>query len=516
MKNKKIIIITIIGILFISIGVAFIFTKNGKEEKRYDVPITKEKLAYSIESNSLEPFDLYFLQLENKKENKVYSPLSIKYALSMLAEGSEGESKKQILDIIYNYKTNKYENSKNISLANAMFIKEIYKDKINNNYEATLIDKYNAEVIIDSFMSPININEWVNNKTLGLINNLFDDISEEDLILINALAIDMEWEDKFIHTYPDSPVGVNYKHEKFYWYGPDEVTEKEFKDMAEKISGMEIIASANKYDIVNALGESNIRKTVKEELIKYLNEYNLTIRDIYDRDNKTDEELFELYLDDYIEEINSNYKKIDASTDFSFYTDENIKVFAKSLKEYDGKQLEYIGIMPLNKNLDEYVKDITDKDINTLLGQLKKIELNNFKDGVVTKITGFIPKFKFDYELDLMNDLKTLGIKNVFEIGKANLKNITSDELYINKVSHKSNIEFTQDGIKASAVTYAGGKGSGGTFDYYYDVPVEEIDLTFDKPYMFIIRDKKTEEVWFTGTVYNPLLYSEDNTILKK
>ncbi len=510
MKNKKIIIITTIIGLLISISI-ILFIKFNKE-KKYDDPIIKEKAVYSIKSNSLEPFDLYFLQLENKKENKIYSPLSIKYALSMLAEGSEGESKKQILDIIYDYKTNKYENNKNISLANAIFIKEIYKDKINNNYKTTLIDKYNAEVIIDSFMSPVNINSWVNNKTLGLINNLFDDISEENLILINALAIDMEWEDKFIHAYPNVPVSVNYKHEKFSWFGPDEVTEKEFNDIEEKISGMEIIASANKYDIVNVLGENKIRKTVKEELIKYLNENNLTIRNVYNEDNKTDEELFELYLDNYIEEINSNYKKIDASTDFSFYTDENIKVFAKSLKEYNGKQLEYIGIMPLNKNLDEYVKNITAQDINNLLGQLKKIELNNFKDGVVTKITGFIPKFKFDYELDLMNDLKTLGIKNVFEIGKANLKNITSDELYINKISHKSNIEFTQDGIKAAAITYAGGKGAGETFNYYFEVPVEEIDLTFNKPYMFIIRDKKTQEVWFTGTVYNPLLYKEDNT----
>ncbi len=510
MKNKKIIIITTIIVLLISISI-ILFVKFNKE-KKYDDPIIKEKAVYSIKSNSLEPFDLYFLQLENKKENKIYSPLSIKYALSMLAEGSEGESKKQILDIIYDYKTNKYENNKNISLANALFIKEIYKDKINNNYKTTLIDKYNAEVIIDSFMSPVNINSWVNNKTLGLINNLFDDISEENLILINALAIDMEWEDKFIHAYPNVPVSVNYKHEKFSWFGPDEVTEKEFNDIEEKISGMEIIASANKYDIVNVLGKNKIRKTVKEELIKYLNENNLTIRNVYNEDNKTDEELFELYLDNYIEEINSNYKKIDASTDFSFYTDENIKVFAKSLKEYNGKQLEYIGIMPLNKNLDEYVKNITAQDINNLLGQLKKIELNNFKDGVVTKITGFIPKFKFDYELDLMNDLKTLGIKNVFEIGKANLKNITSDELYINKISHKSNIEFTQDGLKAAAITYAGGKGAGETFNYYFEVPVEEIDLTFNKPYMFIIRDKKTQEVWFTGTVYNPLLYKEDNT----
>ena len=49
-----------------------------------------------------------------------------------------------------------------------------------------------------------------------------------------------------------------------------------------------------------------------------------------------------------------------------------------------------------------------------------------------------------------------------------------------------------------------------GAFDYLYDVPVEEIDLTFDKPYIFIIRDKDTGEVWFAGTVYNPLSIEEE------
>ena len=32
---------------------------------------------------------------------------------------------------------------------------------------------------------------------------------------------------------------------------------------------------------------------------------------------------------------------------------------------------------------------------------------------------------------------------------------------------------------------------------------------------MFIIRDKESKEVWFMGTVYNPLLYSEDTTKLR-
>ena len=54
------------------------------------------------------------------------------------------------------------------------------------------------------------------------------------------------------------------------------------------------------------------------------------------------------------------------------------------------------------------------------------------------------------------------------------------------------------------------GAGGGGGFDYIYDVPVENVDLTFNKPYMFIIRDKSTGEVWFTGTVYNPLEWNKE------
>ena len=69
-----------------------------------------------------------------------------------------------------------------------------------------------------------------------------------------------------------------------------------------------------------------------------------------------------------------------------------------------------------------------------------------------------------------------------------------------------ANIEFSNDGIKAAPATAMGGMGSTGCwFDYKYETPVKEIDLTFDKPYLFLIRDKDSGEVWFTGTVYNPL-----------
>ena len=38
---------------------------------------------YRMSGNGLEDFDIHFMQLENKKSNMVYSPISIKYALAM-------------------------------------------------------------------------------------------------------------------------------------------------------------------------------------------------------------------------------------------------------------------------------------------------------------------------------------------------------------------------------------------------------------------------------------------------
>ena len=108
----------------------------------------------------------------------------------------------------------------------------------------------------------------------------------------------------------------------------------------------------------------------------------------------------------------------------------------------------------------------------------------------------------------MIQGLQKLRITNVFDENKADLSNLTSSDAYITDAKHKSNIEFSNEGIKASSATFIGGAGNiVGGFDYIYDVPVEKIDLTFDKPYMFLIRDKESNEIWFMGTVYEPYEY---------
>lgn len=526
-KSKNIILLLVV-VCIIGVSVFVLLNKNNGGSSSSVTPSIK-KTEYTMSGNSLENFDLYFLKLENGKENKIYSPLSIKYALEMLAQGASGESKSQISSILGTYEARKYTNSENMSFANAFFVRNSFKESVKEDYINTIRNKFSGEVVFDNFENASTINGWVKDKTLNLLDNLVSDdtVKSLDFALVNALAIDMEWQHKFLE-----PIDwhVGYAHEKINqdennasinWMADTSLRRFKFENINEDISGMGIQASFNRYDIVKELGEDNIKQTVFSEFKKYAEQYSdyecleSKICEGKKYSQLSDNELnqvFEDYFKSYLEGLNANYNKSGYNTDFELYADDNVKVFAKDLKEYNGTTLQYVGIMPTNVDLDSYISNLNAEKVNGILGNLKELKLESFKDGVLTRVIGSIPKFKFDYSLDLLNDLKKLGVTNIFDINKADLSNLTDSKEYISCMIHKANIEFTQDGIKASAATIAGGAGAAGSFDYLFEIPVEVIDLTFDKPYMFIIRDKSTGEVWFAGTVYSPMLYSQDTT----
>lgn len=510
-SNNKFLIIIILSVIIVVLATLLILNVMKKDNKDNGIVNSTEKTdvtsAYRMSSNNLENFDLSFLKLENNNSNMIYSPISIKYALEMLADGSNGTTKQQINAIIGDYKANKYSNSSNLSFANALFVKDTYRNSIKEEYTSMLTAKYNAEIIYDSFANPNNINSWVNEKTLGLINNAVDsDSLKDNFILFNALAINMNWKYKLQSgstdpNVPDIYYNVNYLHEDYSASILPLFDEESYRSLKfnndKQVKSVEIGASINNYDIVNTLGRDNIKKTITEEYKAFLAENNK---------EETEEEINN-NVEEFIDSLDSNYKDVKVSTDFELYTDDNVKVFAKDLKEYDGKSLQYIGIMPKEEKLSSYIKNSTSTSINNLINNLKEIKLENFTPGKVTKITGYIPLFKFDYELNLTDDLKKLGVTDVFDESKADLSNLTNDtNAYISEASHKSTIEFSNDGIKASAVTEVGGLGNASAgFEHLYEVPVEIIDMTFDKPYMFLIRDKSTGEIWFAGRVYEPI-----------
>lgn len=503
-KSHKGLIISLILLLLIGIIVlcCFLLLGGSKDDDSNGSGTSSRegKSEYRLTGNNIEDFDLYFLKHENPEKNIIYSPLSIKYALKMLEEGSNGETDEQIADIVGDYKAKKYENNANMSFANALFIKDEFASGIEETYKSALKSRYNAEVQTDSFATPDNLNKWVSDKTFGLIKNLFDDVSDKDFILVNALAIDMEWVNKFKDDYKS--YSQTFAHENFYSY-VNSLSGGGYETLdfngVKNAKAVDFKAVANKYDIVKELGEDNIKNTVRTEYNKFLANGGCGGGEL-----STD-----AYLDQYMKEIKQNYNVVSSSTDFMFYNNDDIKVYAKDLKTYGSTTLQYIGIMPKNEKLSEYLKTINSKKLSEIIGELKEVKLENFKEGVVTEIKATIPLFKYDYTLDLVEDLKSLGITNAFDKDKADLSKISSFKEYIGDASHKATIEFSNTGIKASAATMMGGMGAGGCeFDYTYDVPVETIDMTFDKPFMYIIRDKNTKEVWFVGAVYEPIIYS--------
>lgn len=497
----------------VTICLAFMLTSrnNSNQVQENDTP---EISTDNIEPVSMGDFDLKFLQLEKEDgKNIIYSPLSIKYALGMLSDAAAGESKEQVDQLMGDINITKYSNNDKQSLANAMFVRDTRKDEVKESYVQTLEQKYNASVLLDPFTSEAPFNEWVSSKTFGLVNNLFDaSVLEGDFILANALAIDMNWD---YQLQCDPTDGENRAKCQMYNSKPfmhenysDEVRiilEGDFSKInfnGQEIEAAQIAASANNYDIVSDLGEEYIRSNVQAAYEDWLVE--IQSHEDYPQDYNTDFD-----INQYMEQLNSNYGKTVSSTDFHYLDTESEKVFAKELQKNDNSTLEYIGIMPKTESLNSYMDNLNTEKIEEITKNLNNVNtISGFKEGVVTKVNAYIPFFNFNYNLKLKEDLNTLGVTDVFIKEKADLSQMTTTPYsYIMDAMHKADIDFSNDGIRAAAATgLVGGFGAGGGqyFDYKWDVPVEEVDLTFDKPFFFIIHEKETGETWFVGTVYNP------------
>ena len=367
-------------------------------------------------------FELSFLQLEDKQENMIYSPLSIKYALKMLQEGASDNTYTQIEEIVGNSNLPTYSNIENtLSLANGIFIRDTYYQYVKDNYKDILVNKYNAEIRQDEFQSAKNANKWIEEKTFGKIENMLNDdiVTNPDLqmLLINALAIDMEWKNQF-----------------------DE-------------------------------NDTNGRK---------------------------------FYLADGTEMIATMMSRESSSDDISYYMGDDITAITIDLKEYEETQLEFMALMP-NTNLEQYVDSLTMDNIEEITQKLNSA--SNTKAGV--KIN--IPKFEFDYDLNLKDDLIKLGITDAFNGNLANFSNMadlerTQKNLYVSDALHKANIEFSEEGVKAAAVTVFGMMDVT-SIGVEKEIPIE---INIDNPFVFLIRDKNTNEIWFVGTVYEPNYWEED------
>ena len=167
----------------------------------------------------------------------------------------------------------------------------------------------------------------------------------------------------------------------------------------------------------------------------------------------------------------------------------------------DGSNLEFIGILP-EDSVDKYINNLTEENLNKLLDSGKESSRD-------FEIKVSLPRFKYSYEIpNFMEILEEMGIKDAFSPDNANFTKImdrenTDDNLYVSTAIHKTFIDLNENGTRAAAVTYFG-------IDKSAAAPSQpkSVKIKFNKPFVYMIRDSKSEEILFFGAVYEPNLWN--------
>lgn len=413
MKKKNIIVFSIIlTFIIVFIGILIMNNKHEKDNEK------NNQLEY-INDN----FNLNLIKTINNKNgqsNYLISPYSIEMALAMLRDGAKGNTKDEIKTVIGDRNINDVTIKNRISVANAVFIKNEYRNYVKKDYYNILRGKYNSEILYDEFKTPQVINDWVNKKTNGMIPNILNNIDENFALgIANALAIDVEW---------NSPFDCS------------DTTNEKFTKADGKIIHTEMM-----------------HKTLKYSGYKYLE--NVSAKGVI-----------------------IPYKRYNKTTGEEDYNDDN--------------NLEFVAILP-NDNVNNYINNLTENALIDLLSSAREVT-SDFE------IKLALPRFKYDYELTKFKDiLMQLGINRAFDQTTADFTNIMPKNeevgnLYVGEAIHKTHIDLNEKGTKAAAVTYFGMYTSGMILEK------ESVKITFNKPFIYIIRDSKTNEMLFFGIVYEP------------
>lgn len=126
--------------------------------------------------------------------------------------------------------------------------------------------------------------------------------------------------------------------------------------------------------------------------------------------------------------------------------------------------------------------------------------------GVLDEITGAlertdvllrVPRFDIGTTASLRDLLVSLGMSTAFTDG-ADFSGITTDEpLAIAEVLHEANITIDEDGTEAAAATAV-------LMEATAAPPAEPIEITFDRPFLFAVRDRTTGAITFLGRIGDP------------
>ncbi len=157
---------------------------------------------------------------------------------------------------------------------------------------------------------------------------------------------------------------------------------------------------------------------------------------------------------------------------------------------YGQENYSMIVLLPLaGKTLNEVVEELSNETWNNWLGDFHKEE----------KVVIHLPRFKFEYENLLNEELINMGMGIAFDPGNADFSKINPDrQLWISRVIHKSFIEVNEEGTEAAAVTVVEIIETSAPGETY-------ISFRVNQPFLFAIKEKYTNTIIFIGRVMEPV-----------
>lgn len=156
---------------------------------------------------------------------------------------------------------------------------------------------------------------------------------------------------------------------------------------------------------------------------------------------------------------------------------------------YDDERFVFLALIPKEgyetEDIKEYFSGSNLENIFTVSTE-KKVDLS-------------LLKFESEYETEMNDILKSLGMKKAFSPGEADFSLMNENRernLFIEQVKHKTFIRVDEEGTEASAVTSVEIRMT--------SIPSSEVTLRFDRPFIYAVLDTKTNVTLFMGVMDNP------------
>ncbi len=152
---------------------------------------------------------------------------------------------------------------------------------------------------------------------------------------------------------------------------------------------------------------------------------------------------------------------------------------------YDGRELSMVVLLPDTGRFEAFEGDLDADLVAAIVDDLA------YKQVALT-----MPKFEFESEMSLAKTLVAMGMPIAFS-GSADFSGMTGNrDLSIADVLHKAFVSVDEAGTEAAAATAVVMKLTA--------VPEQPVEVTVDRPFVFLIRDIDTGSVLFLGRVMNP------------